>query len=77
MQAPTISPTRPPPPPWPSAIRTKRSNPAAQADTTLIWNLSAVTLFFMAMPNLIGILLLRKDMKATTEDYWKRVKSRS
>ena len=50
---------------------------AAQADTTLIWNLSAVTLFFMAMPNLIGILLLRKDMKATTEDYWSRVKSRS
>lgn len=50
---------------------------AAQADTTLIWNLSAVTLFFMAMPNLIGILLLRKDMKATTEDYWRRMKSRS
>ncbi len=48
---------------------------AAQADTTLIWNLSAVTLFFMAMPNLIGILLLRKDMKATVEDYWKRIKS--
>lgn len=48
---------------------------AAQADTTLIWNLSAVTLFFMAMPNLIGILLLRKDMKTTVEDYWKRIKS--
>lgn len=48
---------------------------AAQADTTLIWNLSAVTLFFMAMPNLIGILLLRKDMKATVDDYWRRIKS--
>lgn len=47
---------------------------AAQADTTLIWNLSAVTLFFMAMPNLIGILLLRKDMKATVDDYWRRIK---
>lgn len=50
---------------------------AAQADTTLIWNLSAVTLFFMAMPNLIGILLMRKDMKATVEDYWQRIKSRT
>lgn len=49
---------------------------AAQADTTLIWNLSAVTLFFMAMPNLIGILLMRKDMKSTVEDYWQRIKTR-
>lgn len=47
---------------------------AAQADTTLIWNLSAVTLFFMAMPNLIGILLLRKDMKNTVDSYWSRIK---
>ncbi len=49
---------------------------AAQADTTLIWNLSAVTLFFMAMPNLIGILLLRKDMKNTVDSYWQRIKGR-
>lgn len=47
---------------------------AAQADTTLIWNISAVTLFFMAMPNLIGILLLRKDMKATVDAYWLKMK---
>lgn len=47
---------------------------AAQADTTLIWNVSAVTLFFMAMPNLIGILLLRKDMKSTVDSYWNRIK---
>lgn len=50
---------------------------AAQADTTLIWNLSAVTLFFMAMPNLIGLLLMRKDMKATVDDYWQRIKART
>ncbi len=49
---------------------------AAQADTTLIWNISAVTLFFMAMPNLIGILLLRKDMKATVDAYWVQMKQR-
>jgi AGCS family alanine or glycine:cation symporter len=47
---------------------------AAQADTTLIWNLSAVTLFFMAMPNLVGILLLHKDMKNTVDSYWNRIK---
>jgi len=47
---------------------------AAQADTTLIWNLSAVTLFFMALPNLVGILLLRKDMKNTVDSYWSRTK---
>jgi len=47
---------------------------AAQADTTLIWNLSAVTLFFMAMPNLVGILLLHKDMKNTVDSYWSRIK---
>jgi AGCS family alanine or glycine:cation symporter len=46
---------------------------AAQADTTIIWNISAVTLFFMAMPNLFGILLLRKDMKQTVSDYWQRI----
>jgi AGCS family alanine or glycine:cation symporter len=49
---------------------------AAQADTTIIWNISAVTLFFMAMPNLIGILLLRKDMKNTVSDYWQRIEGR-
>lgn len=49
---------------------------AAQADTTLVWNISAVTLFFMAMPNLVGILLLRRDMKATVADYWSRIQSR-
>ncbi|MDP1931502.1 MAG: sodium:alanine symporter family protein [Gammaproteobacteria bacterium] len=49
---------------------------AAQADTTLIWNISAVTLFFMAMPNLIGILLLRKDMRATVDTYWATIRNR-
>ena len=49
---------------------------AAQADTTLVWNISAVTLFFMALPNLIGILLLRKVMKKTVDDYWQSIKGR-
>lgn len=49
---------------------------AAQADTTLVWNVSAVTLFIMALPNLIGILLLRKDMKNTVEEYWQNIRGR-
>jgi AGCS family alanine or glycine:cation symporter len=43
---------------------------AAFTDTTIIWTFSAITIAFMAVPNLIGILLLRKDMKSTLNKYW-------
>ena len=43
---------------------------AAFADTTFIWNLSLVTIVLSTIPNLIGILLLRKDMRETVKDYW-------
>lgn len=43
---------------------------AAVADTTVIWNLAAVTVVLMTIPNLIGIMLLRRDMKASLESYW-------
>jgi len=43
---------------------------AAFVDTTTIWILSGITIAFMAIPNLIGILLLRRDMKQTVKDYW-------
>lgn len=39
-------------------------------DTTIIWNLSLLTVVFMAIPNLFGILLLRKDVKSTIKNYW-------
>jgi alanine or glycine:cation symporter, AGCS family len=45
---------------------------AAIVDTTLIWTFSGIAIALMTLPNLIGILLLRKDMKATVADYWKR-----
>ena len=38
---------------------------AAIADTTLIWNLAAVAVAFMTLPNLVAIILLHKDMKQT------------
>ena len=45
---------------------------AAVVDTSMIWLFSAVTLALMALPNLFGIMLLRRDMKQTVSDYWRR-----
>ena len=39
-------------------------------DTSLVWLVSAVTLTLMALPNLVGIVLLCREMKATVRDYW-------
>ena len=39
-------------------------------DTSLVWLVSAVTLTLMALPNLVGIVLLCREMKATIRDYW-------
>ena len=44
---------------------------AAFTDTTIIWTLSAITIAVMTLPNLIGILALSRDMKATVNDFWK------
>lgn len=43
---------------------------ASFTDTTIIWTLSGITIALMTVPNLIGILLLRKDMKNTLKQYW-------
>ena len=43
---------------------------AGFTDTTIIWNLSLLTVVFMAIPNLLGILLLRKEVKSTINTYW-------
>ncbi|WP_299524949.1 sodium:alanine symporter family protein [Winogradskyella sp.] len=47
---------------------------ASFADTTVIWTLSGITIALMTLPNLFGILMLRKDMKATVADYWNTFK---
>ena len=49
---------------------------ATIVDTSLIWLISAVTLAVMAIPNLIGLLLMRKEIKSLTDDYWRRFKDR-
>ncbi|MBI9053954.1 MAG: sodium:alanine symporter family protein [Bacteroidales bacterium] len=43
---------------------------AGFTDTTIIWNLSLLTVVFMAIPNLLGILLLRKEVRSTIRNYW-------
>lgn len=47
---------------------------ASFTDATVIWNLAYVTVALMTIPNLIGILILHKDMKQTVSDYWKHFK---
>jgi AGCS family alanine or glycine:cation symporter len=47
---------------------------AAFSDTTLVWALSAVSIVVMTLPNLFGIMMLRKEMKETMNEYWDKVK---
>ena len=48
---------------------------AALADTTLIWNISLITIVFMTVPNLLGILCMHKEVKKTINDYWNKFDS--
>lgn len=41
-------------------------------DTTLVWKFSAVMLVLMAVPNLFGIVMLSRDMKKTTKEFFER-----
>ena len=43
---------------------------AAFTDTTIIWTLSGITIALMTIPNLFGLLMLRKDVKSTIQQYW-------
>lgn len=43
---------------------------AAVSDTTLVWALSAVAIVVMTLPNLFGIMMLRKEMKESVNEYW-------
>ena len=48
---------------------------AALADTTLIWNISLITIVFMTVPNLVGILFMHKEVKKTINNYWSKYNS--
>ena len=43
---------------------------ASFTDTTIVWNLSYITIAVMTIPNLFGLLVLRKDIKGTIGEYW-------
>ncbi len=47
---------------------------ASFADTTLIWNIAAVSIAMSTLPNLFGLMMLHKDMKQTVSDYWQQFK---
>ena len=42
---------------------------AAIADTTIVWLFSGIAIALMTLPNLLGILLLRKEMKQSPNEY--------
>ncbi|MCF8225373.1 MAG: sodium:alanine symporter family protein [Bacteroidales bacterium] len=43
---------------------------ASFTDTTIVWNLSYITIALMTIPNLFGILVLQRDIKSTIGQYW-------
>ena len=49
---------------------------ASFTDTTIVWAFSGVTVALMTLPNLIGILILHKEVKNSVDSYWKRVRGK-
>ena len=43
---------------------------ASFTDTTIVWTLSGITIALMTIPNLLGILLLSKEMKEEVKLFW-------
>lgn len=43
---------------------------ASFTDTTIIWTLSGITIAFMTIPNLFGILMLHREMKSEVKAFW-------
>jgi AGCS family alanine or glycine:cation symporter len=43
---------------------------AAFVDTTIVWIFSGITIAFMTIPNLFGILILRREMKNEIDGFW-------
>ena len=43
---------------------------ASFMDTTIVWTIAGITIALMTLPNLFGIIMLRKDMKQTVKEYW-------
>lgn len=44
---------------------------ASFTDTTILWTFSGITIALMTVPNLLGILILHKEMKSEVRLFWK------
>lgn len=44
---------------------------AAISDTTVVWNIAAVGIVVMTLPNLFAIMMLRKEVHSMVEEYWR------
>lgn len=47
---------------------------ASFTDTTIVWAFSGITVALMTLPNLIGILILHKEVKKSVDTYWKSIR---
>ncbi|MBN1598717.1 MAG: sodium:alanine symporter family protein [Bacteroidales bacterium] len=47
---------------------------ASFTNTTVVWSISAITIVLMTVPNLLGILLLHREIKSEIKDYWENLK---
>ncbi|MEM1435672.1 MAG: sodium:alanine symporter family protein [Pseudomonadota bacterium] len=45
---------------------------ATIVDTSLIWLISSITIALMTLPNLFGLLMMRREIKSLISDYWER-----
>lgn len=43
---------------------------AAIADTTLIWQIAAITMVVMTLPNLLGLMVMRQEIRQEIREYW-------
>ncbi len=50
---------------------------ATISDTGFIWTIAYVTVALMTIPNLVAIMLMRKEIKDITEKYWQKFSSKS
>ena len=50
---------------------------ATISDTEMIWTIAYVTVALMTIPNLIALMLMRKEVKSITDQYWKRFSSKT
>ncbi len=43
---------------------------ATLIDTSIVWVFSGITIALMTIPNLLGLLILHREVKTTIDDYW-------